>query len=226
MSKLKTLLCLNIIAFLGACQDLPSQKSPDQTATAQMKDTAQVLSLDQLMEQAMLCDSMTYTNIVAKNGSYDVLYFESGHVFHTKYKHILLVCQESDGTFNFVTYFDHEGSWKLKDHIIGLHLNPEQFDIKFQDYNFDGQLDCYIQVSNSNGYSISKGHLITIEPGSNFPSLHKEARNLGNIRIVGNHIEAEEWEGYNKDGMPQVSTTKYRWTGGRLERMEENAEVE
>jgi len=217
---------LCILTFWSACKQSSSKESTIKTNVVKAKDTVSVLSFDELMEKALLDDSVTYTNIIDKKSSNDVLFFKSGHVFHPKEKQVLLISKETDGTFVFVTYFDHKGTWKLKDHIIGLHLNPEQFDIKFQDYNFDGQLDCYIQVSNSNGYSISKGHLITIEPGSNFPILHKEARHLGNIRIVGKHIEAEEWEGYNKVGMPNVSTTKYIWTGGRLERMEENAEVE
>ncbi len=226
MPFLKCILYLCTITFWGACKQSSSKESTTKTNVVKVKDTVSVLSFDELMEKALLDDSVTYTNINDKKSSNDVLFFKSGHVFHPKEKQVLLICKESDGTFVFVTYFDHEGTWKLKDHIIGLHLNPSQFDIKFQDYNFDGQLDCYIQVSNSNGYSISRGHLITIEPGSNFPSLHKEARHLGNIRIVGNHIEAEEWAGYNKDGMPKVSTSKYGWIGAKLERIEGNAELE
>ncbi len=208
-----------IIALGGACQESSSKSSTTQTAKAQVKDSVLVLSINQLMKQAMLCDSMTYTNVVTKNASNGVLYFKSGHVFHSKYKHVLLICKEPDATFTLATYFDDDGTWKLKDHITQLDLNPTQFNIKFQDFNFDNQIDCYIQVSHSNGYAISRGHLIIIDPNDYFPVLHKEARNLGNLRVVGQHIESEEWEGYDKDATTQIKTYRYQWVGGLLKRI-------
>lgn len=53
--------------------------------------------------------------------------------------------------------------------------------LTFDDYDFDGQKDIYIQAHVSNGLAVSKGYLVFIDPLTMKLTEYKEARNLSNI---------------------------------------------
>lgn len=108
--------------------------------------------------------------------------------------------------------------WKLLDSINDLDAFPTQFDPIFDDYNFDGQTDLYIQVSASNGWSLSRGHLIIIDPMTKKFDLHKEARDFANMTtdIKAKTIKTELWNGYDFKGRHQLTVFTNKWVNGQL----------
>ena len=62
-----------------------------------------------------------------------------------------------------------------------IDANPTQFYLDFKDYDFDGHKDIYLQRSASNGWSLSRGCLIIVNPQTKKLMEHKEANNLANM---------------------------------------------
>lgn len=107
--------------------------------------------------------------------------------------------------------------WMKKDEII-VESYPMQFDIRFEDFDFDGFNDMYIQCSASNGYSISRGHLILIDKDSKQFTQVKEARGVGNVSAVYelNRVVAEESVWCDKDASSHICKSFYRWEEKQL----------
>ena len=111
-----------------------------------------------------------------------------------------------------------ERKWELSDSIDGLDALPMQFDLIFDDYNFDEQTDLYIQVTASNGWSLSRGHLITIDPKTKKLKLHTETRDFANMTPDKRTktVRTELWNGYNKNGSVQLTVFTNKWIAGKL----------
>jgi hypothetical protein len=99
-----------------------------------------------------------------------------------------------------------------------LEAFPWRFSLTLNDFNFDGQIDIYIQVSATNGWSLSKGHLLLIDPRTKKLEFHKETEDFANMIPDQNTktIFTEEWQGYNSDGNPQLTILTNKWVKGRL----------
>jgi hypothetical protein len=110
------------------------------------------------------------------------LYFKSGYIISKSEKNALVVVCPTDTTYAAGLYSIQDNTWNFIDSIDDLDAFPLQFDVIFDDYNFDGQTDIYINVSSSNGMSMSFGHLIIIDPLTKKLELHKEARELADMQ--------------------------------------------
>lgn len=104
------------------------------------------------------------------------------------------------------------------DSISDLDAFSTQFEPIFDDYNFDGQTDLYIQVSTSNGWSLSRGHLIIIQPMTKKFDLHKEARDFANMTpdIKTKTVMTELWNAYDMKNRHQLTFFTNKWVKGKL----------
>lgn len=149
------------------------------------------------------------------------LFFKSGHILSEAEKNALVVACPTDSTYAVRLYSLKTDQWELLDSISDLDANRIQFDMVFDDYNFDGQTDLYIQDHVSNGWALSRGHLITIDPITKKLDLHKEASDFGDMEIDAKTktIRSELWNGYDRKGRHQLTVFTHKWVNGRLKTM-------
>lgn len=66
--------------------------------------------------------------------------------------------------------------------VLNLDCYKMEFQVTYDDYNFDGRKDIYIQRTISNGWPMSRGCLITINRRTNKLERHDECDNLANMK--------------------------------------------
>lgn len=146
-----------------------------------------------------------------------LLFFRSGNILSEEEINALIISSPTDSTHKLEIFSLTNNEWIKKDEI-NAESSPLQFDIHFKDFDFDGFKDIYIQCTASNGYSISRGHLILIDKDSKKMSLVKEARELGNMApdYETNRITTDEVIWCASNGMRDVCHAYYKWTNGIL----------
>lgn len=151
------------------------------------------------------------------------LYFKSGNLISKTEKNAFVVDCPTDTTYTVRLYSNQNNKWYILDSINGLEAFPIQFEAIFDDYNFDGQIDIYIQVSISNGWPLSTGHLIIIDPNTKKFNLHKEARNYANMTldIQNKTVNTESCFDYGKKGRHQLIIYTNKWVNGKLKTISE-----
>jgi hypothetical protein len=168
------------------------------------------------------------SNTVEFESSEPFLFFKSGNFLNSLEKNALIVTCSSDSTYLVRLYSIELNDWELKQCIDGLYAVPIFFGVNFEDYNFDGQNDLYIRVSSSNGYSLSYGHLLTLDPISKEITEHIESRRLANIKpdIHSKTIISEEVIWCKQSGIMEICRLKNIWEKGVLKTVKKNCPCE
>lgn len=171
-----------------------------------------------LFKKGLISDTVEFNNEFEFDTYKSFLFFKSGYILNKTQKNALVVTCPTDSTYTVRLYSFQTDQWKLLDSISDLDAFPTQFDPIFDDYNFDGQTDLYIQVSASNGWSLSRGHLIIIDPKTKKFELHKEARDFANMTpdYKTKTIKTELWNGYDMNGNHQLTVFTNKWVIGQL----------
>ena len=153
------------------------------------------------------------------------LYFKSGYLFSPNFKAAISIITDSDSTSKLTLYVIRNGEAEIVDSITDLHLISVAFSTTLKDYNFDGVKDIYIQTSASNGYCLSRGYLITLNPMSLKLQYHPEARELANMSpdFRTKTIISEDVVVSNKTGMPSVINYINTWKNGTLVQLKETS---
>lgn len=177
-----------------------------------------------LLNSAAISDSLKFNNQFEFDSIQSFLFFKSGKIISKTEKHALVVVCSTDTIYTIKLYSIKDKKSKLLDTIAGLEAFPWQFDSIFEDYNFDGQTDIFIQVSASNGWSLSRGHLIIIEQKTKKLNLHKEARDLANMTPdkKTKTVKTELWNGYDNRGRHHLTVFTNRWINGKLKMVSKN----
>jgi hypothetical protein len=146
------------------------------------------------------------------------LYIKTGNILSQTEKNAILVSCPTDSTYKVELYSILADNWTKKDEIELLDAFPIQFNLDFEDYNFDGQTDIYMQTSISNGYALSRGHLLTINPKIKKLQTHPEAKELSNM-----HLDSKTKTVISEDvlwsvnyGFQGVCDLKSKWINGKL----------
>lgn len=133
-------------------------------------------TLKVFLEKALKVDTLEFDNWEP------FLFIKSGYILSKKEKNAIIVFCPTDSTYEVEFYTEQNKKWIKNDEVNNMEANPMQFYLNFEDYNFDGQKDIYLQKSASNGWSLSKGYLFTINPFTKKLTEHKETRDLANMR--------------------------------------------
>ncbi len=128
-----------------------------------------------LLEKASQADTLEWSDFAP------FLYFKSGNIFDVMDKNAVVITCPTDTTFLVKIYAREDNRWNIVDSVDGLRVWRIYFDIKYSDYNFDNCNDIYIQAVCSNGYALSRGHLLTVDAETKKITWHKEAQDLANM---------------------------------------------
>lgn len=136
--------------------DTGSQKveKPNRASQKPKKTLNLTAKLPELFVKALAADTIEFTN------RDPFLYFKSGHFLSNTEKNAITIKCPDDAKSLVKMYKCQGAKWQLTDSITGLDGFTVDFDVIYADFNFDHQLDIYIQASISNGYPLSRGHLI------------------------------------------------------------------
>lgn len=132
-------------------------------------------TIKNILNQALLTDTFEYYHWQP------LISFKSGNLFNKETKNAIVV-QNLKDTINIIKLYTlSNNAWTLSDSLIDSSgIYPQNY-FEFIDFDFDNCNDIYINCSSTNGYSISRGILLTVDPKTFKLINHKETRNLGNI---------------------------------------------
>jgi len=133
-------------------------------------------TLHMLMDNALSTDSFEFTT-----DSLPLVYLKTGCFLDSLTKNAILIYNPADTSYTIKLYTQIEDIWINNDSVSCLWGLPAFFDIKYEDYDFDGVNDIYIQTSVSNNLPISRGYLFTINRDSMKLNYHIETKDLGNL---------------------------------------------
>lgn len=172
-------------------------------------------TIPELMAKALINDTLEYDSWKP------FIFFKSGKFLSTTKKNAVLVTCPTDTTYTIKLYSVVHNKWQLSDSVTQLDAYPIFFVPVYDDYNFDGQTDIYIQVNNSNGYCLSRGNLIIIDPLTENLEVHKEARNLANMKPnkETHSVISEELIWCNSNGFKEIGIWTNKWVNGVLKTM-------
>ena len=146
-----------------------------------------------------------------------LLFFWSGFIFSPTEEEALLIRNPSDQKYEISLLSLVKGKWNLHDQLL-VEGNPVEFACFLEDFNFDGTKDLFLQTSISNGYPVSKGHLILVDEPTRKLSLVQEAIGLGNLSVdsLQQLLISEEVIWCEKDASRSACKLYHHWKQGVL----------
>ena len=146
------------------------------------------------------------------------IYFKSGNILTDEDKHAVIIQSSVESTFMIELYQLTNEQWMFLDRIETQESNHLQFHTIFADYNFDNINDLYIQQTASNGYVMSRGHLITFDRENRKLILHPEVRDEANLTPDSERkiVLADELIQCKKALEQEVCKRKFEWVNSEL----------
>lgn len=217
---------IKILAFIisltfFSCGDTHTESkktSPDSlisnTNTTNSVDSIIKINTDTLYK---LLDKSTSLDTFEFRNFEPFLFLKTGKLLSGTKKNAILINCPTDSTYKVDLYEMLSDKWTKFDEIDGLEAFPVQFFLNFQDYNFDGETDIYLQCSASQGYSLSRGHLLTFNSETHKFDQHPEARDLANMQPnARTKIVISEDAYYGDKGFQGVCDLTNKWINGKL----------
>jgi hypothetical protein len=211
-----------ILFFICACavvgcagnQDQPKEdslslKSKEESSFAQLHD-----SLQFWLGEATVKDSVEYSSWSRDN----FLFIKSGRVICDSLRNAVVIYSSTDSTVRVDLYELSDNAYSKKNKVIELPGPTVAFNVVFEDYNFDGYNDLFIQQSCSNGITMRLGHVLIYEPLASAGEfrIHHEFDSIRNPRpgpdrkmVVGDSII---W----CKAMKSLCMIQYEWRGANL----------
>lgn len=209
---------LGILLLSGAyysCKPPQAEKSPPSIPATQSTSAFLAGTLEKLLDSSLTTDTIEYGSQQPE----PFVFFKSGNFLSKNERYALFFCAPRDSTYLVKLYSLQDNTWHLKDSIEGYALGQLYFHAAYDDYNFDGQTDIYIQESASNGYVLSRGLLLTIDGEHKKITPHIETRNLANMRPdpATKTVISEEYISCNHPDGSNVCTVTSKWLDDVLE---------
>lgn len=172
------------------------------------------VNVDTLYNELKRSDS---TEVYFQSDSGSNLFLRKGKILSNDRVHAIILSSPTDTTYKLELFGLKKLEWIKNDEII-VESHPLQFDLEFADFNFDGIKDIYIQCFVSNGYALSRGHLLTIDKNKEEFIFHREFSELANITIDKDKelVFTEEIIWCKSDGKQEVCILTHKWTNDKL----------
>jgi hypothetical protein len=169
-------------------------------------------TLNKLLDKAIIADSIEFDNYPP------FLYFKSGNFVTATQKNSIIIYIPDDSTFTIEFYSLSDGKWQKNSELKNIEAEIVAFNSDYKDFNFDGFNDLYIQQNASNGYVMSRGYLITINPKTKELTLHNEVRDEANLTpdAKTKTVYADELVECKKTTFMDVCKRAFKWSGQKL----------
>ncbi|MBD3638269.1 MAG: hypothetical protein HUJ25_13030 [Crocinitomicaceae bacterium] len=144
-------------------------------------------------------------------------YFKSGNFINSEENHILYFEENGDRyDLNLRTQIDDELPSVGK--LDSLEISLVQFDIRFFDFNFDGNNDIFIRKSASNGYVLERGYLIEFKPELWKLEIREEVSEYANFAPLPEYkmVYAEKLLESDSGAFNFIGWTYFKWESGKL----------
>lgn len=202
---------ITLFSCKQAVHDNPIAVNTD-TIISKQKINLNFNNLSELFTAALTEDS------IELNGYPPYNFFKSGYFLNPKEKNVLFLENIEDTTYTLKLYTKNENNWLLSDSIYRSNLATINFQIYFNDYNFDGQSDIFIRTSASNGYVMERGILLIINPETHKMEIHNEALELANMYpdSVTKTVISDEFTWCKRNLIYVLCKSKYNWKQNKL----------
>jgi hypothetical protein len=179
-------------------------------------------TLYKLLDKSLQLDTFEFSNWEP------FLFIETGNFLSQTEKNAILVSCPTDSTYKIELYSKLADSWVKNDELHELDAFPMQFFLDFNDYDFDGQKDIYLQCTASQGYSLSRGHLLTLNSKTKKIETHPETRDLANMRpdLKTKTVISEQVIWCKKNGERDVCSWTNKWIKGKLKTIKKDCPCE
>ncbi|MGH1338081.1 MAG: XAC2610-related protein [Aureispira sp.] len=146
-----------------------------------------------------------------------LLFFWSGFIFSPTEEEALLITTPDGQDYQVDILSFVQGKWLPKTQLV-VGGNPVAFACYLEDFNFDGIQDLFLQTSISNGYPISRGHLILVDKKTKKLTVVEKAKKLGNLGVdsLQQMVLSEEVIWCEKDASRAACQWYHRWEKGSL----------
>jgi hypothetical protein len=147
------------------------------------------------------------------------LYLKTGYFLSQKIKTALLIYKSSDSINCNIELYKLDGlNWTKTTDLKGIDGFAVMFYEEFKDFDFDGQTDIYLNVVSSNGYSLSRGHILTVDPKTLTLKFHPESYEFKNIDIdpKTKTITSEDLIYCGPEQERNVCVLKNKWVDGKI----------
>lgn len=197
---------------VSCLQTNTKDSKPAKVDTTKQETAYYHLTIEEYLKNSVDTDSLEFSK------ANPFVYLKTGYFLDKDKKTALAIGCPDDSTYSIKLYRIQNGNIQVLDSVLGLEAGMISFNVIYDDYNFDGQTDFFIQVSASNGYSMSRGHLLTISPLTKKLEYHAEARNLGNMLPDSKtkSVISDEVITCKDNGLKELCKKKNIWIDGHL----------
>ncbi len=143
---------------------------------------------------------------------------QTGSILNAKKKNAFSVEEINDSAYLLKIYAFRNGKFELNDSAFTTEFSSLYSGPYFEDFDFDGVNDIFIPVTISNGYAMSRGHLITVNPTNNEMTFHREVRDAANLKADKNTktVIGDELIICDESASMDVCKRTFKWKNGRL----------
>lgn len=178
---------------------------PNEKARVQIENN----SVSSLLRKSLKQDSLEFCKWKIKDSNF--LFLKAGNFLSKNQKNALVIQSKSDSSYFLEFYVEKNKKWIKTTFIDSISISPMQFNLSFEDFNFNGNNDIYIQTNISNGFGVSSGLIFTQKHQK--LEYNEVLSYLGNISIDNKEkmIFSEEVIFCKSDGRKEICITSYRW---------------
>ena len=207
--KIKTtLLILILITF--SCKKETEIKKDSLKEKTELKNIVKPDTIYKLLKISAETDTLEFSN------QEPFLFIKTGKLFSQTTKNAILISCPTDTTYKIELYKLNNKIWEKSDEINKLEVPFIQYEILLNDYNFDNFTDIYLNETSSQGFSLSRGNLLSVNSVTNKFKKHSETRNLANMFAdAKTKTIFVDSIAYEKDGK-RVWKLIYKWKNGKL----------
>lgn len=190
---------------------LPPRVTPSTPKSVSKKKAVTIDSLYQLLATSGKLE-MTYLS-----PQLPLLYLRAGPILKDQDWNALLISNPTNTTYQVELFSYQQEQWQKMDQIT-VPADPIAFDIRLKDFDFDGVKDIYIQNATSNGFVISRGELLLVDPIHQTLHLVQSASWLGNLRPddTTNTVFSEEAIWCAETTFMNTCSSQYHWSKQEL----------
>lgn len=186
---------------------------------------------------SVVIDEVTIKQLLDKSQSSDTIqmysaqpfvFYKTGYLFDTKMRHSLVVTCLQDDQYKVRIYEVNDSGWSLVDVAGPLKANRAAFYIESKDYNFDSEADIYIQSDYSNGYPISTGHILLINPVTKKMTICPNSAQYGNLYADASNktLRSEsKYSGAVQPGEEKIIVRTSKWIKDHFETIDSTLET-